>query len=339
MADTLTNAGVPGADGKTTVAATTDTKTDTATTTTTATDTTATDTTKATDTIVNKDAKVVDTTATTTTATDAAKATTEDWRVTLAGGDEKELERLKRFTDQKAVWKSYRALEQKLSAGEIRPGLAKDATPEQVADYRKAHGIPETPDQYLKDIAPGIVMGEEDKILFSDFAKAMHEVNTTPEVFKQATKWYYDFYEKQQAETNKKDSDFRRESENVLRADWQKDYDENATRAGEVLSLAPDSIRENIQNARLPDGSILGNHPDFAKWLAAQSRELNPIRTAVPNGVVGQIGSVHDEIKNIEKLISDPARSKEYWKDEKMQSRYRDLLDYRTKLEAKGKAA
>ena len=43
----------------------------------------------------------------------------DDWRAKLSGGDAKELERLKRFTDEAAVWKSYRALEQKMSSGEL----------------------------------------------------------------------------------------------------------------------------------------------------------------------------------------------------------------------------
>lgn len=301
----------------------------------------ATDTTKTTQTVVDKTlvggGGKTDATATTTTTTVAAPTWRDDWRETMAAGDAKELERLKRFNDPSMVYKSFRAMEQKMSTGELKTQLPAEATPEQVAEYRKSNGIPDTPDGYLKDLPTGLIVGEEDKALFSDFAKTMHDANAAPKDVQAALGWYYKFNEKLQAEDQKKAADFRRQAEDTLRADWGKDYHENLERAGEVISLAPEDVRNQIQNARLPDGTIAGDHPGIAKWLATISRELNPARTLAPAGGAAAFGSVNDEIASIEKDIRENRAA--YFRDDAKQERYRTLLAHRDKLAASGRAA
>src|SRR5580765_7475618 len=71
-----------------------------------------------------------------------------DWRKNIAGDDEKELAQASRYASPADIWKKARALEQRLSSGELRPVLTKDAKPEEITAYRKAHGIPEAPDKY-----------------------------------------------------------------------------------------------------------------------------------------------------------------------------------------------
>ena len=50
-----------------------------------------------------------------------------DWRQKLAGEDKKTLERLGRMASPADLFKSYRALEQKVSAGELKKGLPENA--------------------------------------------------------------------------------------------------------------------------------------------------------------------------------------------------------------------
>lgn len=345
MAD---NATATTADSKTATATATSADATKTATTTTADATKTADTTVADKTLIGSGGKTDATTTTTTTdATKTAPSWRDDWRETMAGGDAKELERLKRFTDPSALFKSYRALEQKLSTGELKAQLPADATPEQLTEYRKANGIPETPDGYLKDLPSNIVIGEQDKELFGDFAKDMHAANASPKEVQAALGWYYKFAEKLQAADAKASSEFRRQAEDTLRTDFGKDYHENLERGGEVLAMAPAEIRPLLQNARLPeytraDGTkvpsvALGDHPDVAKWLASISRELNPARTLAPAGGGAAFGSVNDEIAAIEKFIQ--TNRGEYFKDNAKQARYRDLLAHRDKLKAQGRAA
>lgn len=340
-------------------ATTADSKTATGTTaadTTKTTTTTTVDTTKAADAATGADKTLIggagktDATTTTTATTDTTKTAPswrDDWREVLANGDAKELERLKRFNDPSMVYKSFRAMEQKMSTGELKAQLPADATPEQLTEYRKANGIPETPEGYLKDLPSNIVIGEQDKALFGDFAKEMHEANASPKEVQAALGWYYKFATKLQAEDAKAAATFRQGAEDTLRTAWGKDYHENLERGGEVLAMAPEEIRSLIQNARLPeytrpDGTkvpavALGDHPDVAKWLSSISREINPARTLAPAGVGGAAGTVNDEIAAIEKFIQ--TNRGEYFKDNAKQARYRDLLAFRDKLKTQGRAA
>ena len=44
----------------------------------------------------------------------------EDWRNRFAGSNEDDVKRLNRFKDPANIWKSYRALEQRISSGEYK---------------------------------------------------------------------------------------------------------------------------------------------------------------------------------------------------------------------------
>src|SRR3546814_8159770 len=76
--------------------------------------------------------------------------------------------------------KSQRALEQKLSSGEFKKAIGPDATPEQIAEWRKEQGIPEKPEDYDLKFDNGLVIGEADKPLVAEFLKASHATNVTP---------------------------------------------------------------------------------------------------------------------------------------------------------------
>ena len=89
----------------------------------------------------------------------------DDWRGRLAGKDADALKRLNRFQSPEGVYKSWRSLEQRLSAGEIKSALPKDASDEQVAEWRKENGLPEKPDGYQLTRVIGREWTEADKPL------------------------------------------------------------------------------------------------------------------------------------------------------------------------------
>src|SRR5206468_684958 len=105
----------------------------------------------------------------------------DDWRAKLAGDDKAFLKRLERFTDPAAVAKSYRELETKVSAPKVNAPPA-DASPEQVAAWRKDQGLPETPDAYISglEMPDGVVFGDADQPVLQKFAATAHEMNIPP---------------------------------------------------------------------------------------------------------------------------------------------------------------
>jgi hypothetical protein len=100
----------------------------------------------------------------------------DTWRQDLAGGDKTFLKTLDRFDSPAALAKAYRELATKLSAGELRAVKAPgdNATPEQVATWRTAHGLPENAEAYVSGVklADGMLAGEANRPLLASFAEA-----------------------------------------------------------------------------------------------------------------------------------------------------------------------
>src|ERR1700758_5352632 len=85
-------------------------------------------------------------------ASDAQGFWPADWRERVAGEDPRGRERLGRYASPADVAKALIAAQNKISSGELKPALGKNASAEEVAQWRKAHGIPEVPDKYDLDL-------------------------------------------------------------------------------------------------------------------------------------------------------------------------------------------
>ena len=287
----------------------------------------------------------IDTTDDTTTTTDDTTTSTttqtvwpDQWRQQMAGDDAKALKQLERYESPAAIWKKARALEQRLSSGELRSALPKDANEEQVKVWRAENGIPEAPEKYDLTFPDGLVIGEEDKPAIDDFLKAAHKANYSPDQVKESVRWYYDFQERQTEVRAQADERIKQESEDALRGEWGQDYRGNLQRVHNLLDAAPGGLKEQLLNGRLADGTPIGSSPDALRWIVQVARELNPTGVIAPNagGNVGQ--AIDDEIAKFEKMMGD--RTSDYWKGpmaDKNQARLRDL--YASRERSKARAA
>ena len=257
----------------------------------------------------------------------------EDWRAKVAGEDEKLLKRLDRFKSPGDIVKSWRALEQKVSSGEVVAKLPKDASEEQVAEYRKANGIPEKSEGYLDALSSGVVIGEDDKALVGSFLESAHAQNASPEVVSAAIDWYYGLQEEQAATMAQADRERKQAAEDELRAEWGGEYRANINSVTSFLDAAPEGLKKQLLGARLADGSPLGDNPDALRWLVSLANEANPAGFIAPSDGASQIESVETEIKEIEKTMREDRKS--YDRDEAMQKRYLTLIGAREKLKAR----
>lgn len=261
----------------------------------------------------------------------------DDWRARMAGGDEKELKRLARFASEADVYKAYREFESKKSRGELKAPLPKDATPEQIAEWRKDNGIPEAPDKYDLSFDNGLVIGEQDKPLIDRFVTKMHGENATPSQVKAAIASYYEMLGEQQQALAESDASFKDQSLERLREEWDGDFKKNLNAVNGLLQSLPEETRLAFETARTADGKLIGNDPAIIKWLAATAYEINPAATVMPNSVNNPGQAINDEIASLEKMVGD--RSSEYWTGpnaEKNQARYLELLSAREKIAARG---
>lgn len=254
----------------------------------------------------------------------------DDWRKNIAGTDEKELKRLGRFATPADLHKAYRSLETKLSSGELKPTLPKDAKPEELAQWRKDNGIPETSDKYDFKLDNNLVVGETDKPIVDGILEAAHAANFTPDQAKAAVQFYFKNRVMVAEQRAEKDETDRQSALDNLNKEWGGNFRQNLNMVGSLLTHFPASVQDAIKSARLPDGTALFNNPDVVRGFTAMALEINPAGTIVPAGGGDVAKSVDDEIATIEKTMRE--NRKEYTKNESLQARYRELLTTREKL-------
>lgn len=256
----------------------------------------------------------------------------DQWRETLAKGDEKRLARLSRYASPEALADALIAAQNRISSGELKSALPKDATTEQIAAWRTENGIPESPDKYDLTFDNGLVVGENDKPIVDSFLKAAHGEHYTPTQAKAAVKWYLDFQKESQVAAAENAKKLEQDTADALNAEWGADYrgNQNAI-AGLVDSFLPagdDNLRTLVMNG-------VKQHAGFAKMMAGIALQLNPAGTLIGAGNGGDISkSIADEIAKIEHEMKNPGGA--YYKgpmktidgrtDTEMAHRYTQLL-------------
>jgi hypothetical protein len=260
------------------------------------------------------------------------------WRHDMAAGDKAFLKTLDRFESPAALAKAYKELTSKLSAGELRAvrAPAADATPEQVAGWRTAHGLPENAEGYVSGLSlgDGMLAGEANRPLLLSFAQAALAGNWSGEQYSQAVRWYFASQDRLLAERQRVDGEFKHTAARELAREWGNDYDVNRATVAQFCDRHfAQNLKIDLLNARLPDGSLLSNHPGFNRAILAVARTVDPRGTQLPNASGAGVSSVESRIVEIEgKHMRAPHGSdswKSYWTGEsgaRMQQEYRGLL-------------
>jgi hypothetical protein len=262
-----------------------------------------------------------------------------------AAGDKKaeakELKRLERVKDIKSLWGMYRELESRFTGGGLVKMPGKDAKPEEIAEYHKALGVPEKPEEYFKSIKldNGAVIGEADKPVADSFAAAVHKAGAPPAVVNAAMNWYFQQQEQAAAALDEADDTFRRESLQALKDEWGPAYKRKLNSIATVFATAPggadvnnpNSLWSQVATARTPDGKLLGNHPDWIKLMTYVAGEINPEATVVDDGNQAGMG-LEAELASIQALRKTD--SKKYWSDA-IQAREAELIAAKQKIQAR----
>lgn len=252
----------------------------------------------------------------------------DNWRELKANGDEKMLKRLQRYASPSAAIDALFEAQTRISKGDLLPTLKENPTPEEVADYRAAHGIPTEPTGYEINLPNGLVVGEADKPLVDEFLAKAHASNMHPAQVNETLGWYFDRAEQARVAQEERDTEARMATEDTLRAEFGQDYRVNVKIAHDMLAQAPGELKTKLLAGRLADGTLIGNDPDVIRWLTGLSRELNPIGTVVPGSGTNAVQAVETEMAGLKKMMGD--HSSEYWKGPmaaKNQARYKQLVE------------
>jgi len=267
----------------------------------------------------------------------------DDWReryITKKGAKDADADKLKarlgRYASPEAALDGLFAAQQRISSGELRTTLPKDAKPEQVAQWRKDNGIPEKAGDYDLKFDSGLVIGAADKPTVDAFLARAHASNMHPDQVKQTVEWWHTERESQAAARQEADANVARSRIDTLRTEWGGEYRANQSRVQAALSMLPGEAAQRLMAARLADGTPVMSDPDILRGLVAIHREVNPTSTVVAdNDPETMAATIDDEIKTIKGYMSAPkgtAEYRKYWGDEKAQARYRQLLDAKANM-------
>ena len=192
----------------------------------------------------------------------------DDWRERLAGDDEAELKRLRRYQSFENFAKANRDLANQVKAGQLRRhALPENASDSEVADYRKAWGIPEKPEDYGVAFPEGMQVSDADKADLAEFTKVAHDMNAPPALVKGMADWYFGLQERsmQQMYDAAQEQTINRRAE--VKAEMGRDFDRNVRLAkADLASVVSAEKAEELVSLTLADGTKLGDHPDFIRY-------------------------------------------------------------------------
>jgi hypothetical protein len=249
-----------------------------------------------------------------------------DWRQQIAGDDEKALNQLGRYATPADVWTKARALEQRVTSGEL-----KDSTPfpekgsdEEKAEWRVNHGVPESHDKY--EIARELE--KEDRESLNGFLEYAHNKNMGAGEVNTMIDYFYQRLEEDETRVSEGDKVAQKQAEDELRVEWGGEYRAHMNRIEALIDMVPGEAKESFLDARLPDGTKIRSNPDVMKFLLNSAIAFNPATTIVPaDGDV--MSGIQDEIDQIKEVMK--TNRKKYNSDEKMQAQYRKLLEAQEK--------
>ena len=241
----------------------------------------------------------------------------DDWREQLIAKlpeaeREKESKRLARFQSPENVYKSMRELERRVSTGMLKPTLAEGATEAEVAEYRKANGIPAeaTADAYGLKFPDGYKPSEADTADVTDFVAEMHKDNVPPALVQKVwgknlaikDKAEQQLYEAAQQQTINQKAE--------LKAEYGRDFDRNVRLGNSHLVQAVgEETAKSFMALTLADGTKLGDNPAFVRYIVSQALATAD-DTSLATSEFGDNGkSVDDQYQEALKLkFTDPKR-------------------------------
>ena len=223
-----------------------------------------------------------------------------DWREKASKGDEKLAKRFGRYASPEAALEALVQAQNKISAGELKPTLAKNATPEEVAKWRTDMGIPDAPDKY--DI--GEKLTETQKPAFDILFKHAHATNQTPEQVKAVASAWKEIQKQVETIRAENDAAAKQAADDSLREEWGGEYRRNWNVIDNMLNTVADGkLKETILEARGPDGTKIGTNPEVARFLLSLALVQNPAGVVVPGNVGDPMKGLEDRITEIETMM------------------------------------
>lgn len=248
-------------------------------------------------------------------STEAARfyeALPETWRDDIVSGmnlEPSQANVLGRYATFPKFVESFFHQHKKISAGEAATpaSLPENATTEQVAEYRTKLGVPQTPEEYKVTLDEGLVLSDEDTRIVGEVFKVAHDGLVKPDVMSKMVNAMLAARETETEVVMAQHGIDQQTTTRVLKDTWKSDYASNQNITMSAVNRLPDTVRDDVMSAVLPDGKMLFNSPEVMVWLCDIARELNPAATVLPNSN-DPVAGVREELKALEEQMRvDPS--------------------------------
>jgi len=201
-----------------------------------------------------------------------------DWRAMLAGEDTQFVETLARYKTPTDFGKAFQEQRAALSKRAEPARLAPDASPEQLAEWRRNIGLPEVKGDkaeefmaaYKIELPKGYEASETEKGLIADFAKQAYDKGWNTGEVKGAVDFFLQQQSAMQQAVNRVAVDNQKQWQMALREELgPREYEAQQAAASAWLQEKFDGEElQNFLHAQLPGGGYLGDHPAFFKLVS-----------------------------------------------------------------------
>ncbi len=227
----------------------------------------------------------------------------DNWRELLAGGDEKALKDLSRYTTPQNVVKALLDAKAKIRSGQTIQSLPDEATPEEIAAYRKNMGVPEKPEDYGLGFPEEMKPTEADAATLSAWSAYAHERHLDPRAAKAAADFYADMAIKGRAAQEAAWEQATLESMAEMRAAFPKKELTRNMKIADEFALQHFTEHDEldafntVMQARLPNGVRVMDYAPFMKGLFKAARAQADEEALISSDVGGGGQSLDDERK------------------------------------------
>ena len=229
-----------------------------------------------------------------------------NWREQVKDDDGKKF--AERFTDIDGLVKGALDLRKQVSNAIIRP--PKDAKPEQIAAYKKALGVPDSPDDYPFPALPKEELTDEIKASRKAWAGKFHELNISKDAASSLFKTLNEEVAKVETAQKKADEAFAQSQEDQLKAEWKDDYDKNKTLANRAFKEIAERSGVNLDDLtkiEMKDGRFLMDRADIVRLFATLGLEMSE-GTLGPVLTDAERDTLDEQIESTRKQISEAQR-------------------------------
>ena len=124
------------------------------------------------------------------------------------------------------------------------------------------------------------------------------------------------------------------EATKLLKENWGKDYTVNMNRITNRMNMLPEDIREQVKEARMPDGRGLMNSPEFMTWMVSMDREIMPL-DPIPGGGEADVSTAQSIIGKVQKIWDEGREKEDYWgnKNTGLREEYEKALAFMDKVQ------